>query len=359
VTLLPEISGYWCGLCRKAPAVHSLQRETGILTEPVCEGRGGGGAGSIRRGIGAALSGMRTLNRNRQLLWFALLAGIVLTGNIIIQGALGYVTWTRGSDIGETEWVLLNVIIEFATLFCLVILLTGLVLSVSSKKEGRVSFFDGLTGVKKFLPVIAVWSFVLVLAGMLIFSIYYYSPDGLLRNLLNPTIFGTQFGWINLLVEFPFNPTLGNIFADPSRFGGLSLTSWIYPSGVIQTLMFSAINLLLFILTPFVVPLIVLERKTLGEAVMGSVTLMRKNWGEAAACAVFLGVIVCGVFLTYLLVQAVSGMAAPDGAVTLRPDNIWIALALIYDSALFCFVMVIATVGGIAMLNLYRDARSP
>lgn len=360
MTHLPDIFGYWCGLCRKVPAVHPLQREIGILADPVCDGQiggGGGGAGSIRRGIGAALSGMRTLNRNRQLLWFALLAGLVLIGNTIAQGALGYVTWTRGSYIGETEWVLLNVIIEFATLFCLVLLLTGLILSVSSTKEGRASFFEGLTGAKKYLPVIAMWSFVLALAGMLIFSIYVYSPDWLLRNPLNPTIFGMQFGWTNLLVEYPFNPTLGNIFTDPSRYGGLSLTFWIYPSGVIQTLIFSAINLLLFVLTPFVVPLIVLERKTFGEAVVGAITLMRKNWSEAAACAVFLGVITCGVFLTYLLLQAASGIAAPDGIVTVRPDNVWITLALIYDSALLCFVMVITTVGGIAALDLYTSAR--
>ena len=100
-----------------------------------------------------------------------------------------------------------------------------------------------------------------------------------------------------------------DIFSDPSRDGGLSLTFWIYPSGIIQALIFSAINLLLFILTPFVVPLIVLEKKTLREAVVGSFTLMKKNWDEAAACALFLGVVACGVFLTYLLVQAASGMA--------------------------------------------------
>ena len=36
------------------------------------------------------------------------------------------------------------------------------------------------------------------------------------------------------------------------------------------------------------------------------------------ACALFLGVVVSGVFLTYLLVQAASGMVTPDGVVTIR-----------------------------------------
>ena len=91
-------------------------------------------------------------------------------------------------------------------------------------------------------------------------------------------------------------------------YGGRSLLLWIYPFGFMETLEFSAINLLLFVLTPFVVPLIVLEQKTLREAVAGSFAMMKKTWAEAVACAVFLGVIVSGVFLTYLLIQAASGI---------------------------------------------------
>ena len=73
--------------------MHS-QTDIGILPESAHEGLpdgGGGGSGTIRRGIGAALSGMRTLNRNRQLLWFTLLAGLVLAGNTIGQAALWYI----------------------------------------------------------------------------------------------------------------------------------------------------------------------------------------------------------------------------------------------------------------------------
>jgi hypothetical protein len=359
-----EIAEHWFGLCRKAPMVHVSQAGIVNLPEPAHEGRpdgGGGGPGSIRRGLGAARSGMNTLIHNRQLLWFTFLAGLVLAGTTIAQGALGYITWAMQPYIGETEWVVLTFIIEFATLFCLVFLLTGLVLSISSKKEGHVSFFEGLSGAKKYIKAIFVWSVILALAGMLLFSIYFYSPGWLPRiprNDLYLTIFGTLYGWVNLLVEFPFNPTLTNIFSDPTRYGGLSLTYWIYPYGIIQVLTFSAINLLLFILTPFVVPFIAIEKKTLREAVVGSFVMMKKNWDETAACAVFLLVVACGVFLTYLLVQAASGMVTPDNVGTIRPENTWIALALVYDSALFCFTIVMATIGGIAALHLYTSAKS-
>jgi len=238
-----------------------------------------------------------------------------------------------------------------------VFLLTGLVLSISSKKEGHVSFFEGLIGAKKYINAIFVWSFVLALAGMLLFSINFYSYDWLPRNHMFLNILGTLNGWVNLLVVFPFNPTLTNIFIDHSRVGGVPLTSWIYPSGFIQAMTFSLINLLLFILTPFVVPFIALEQKKPLEAVVGSFTLMRKNWDETAACTVILLVVAFGVFLTYMLVQAASGMVTPDKVVTVRPENTWIALALVYDIALFCFAIVMATVGGIAALDLYTSAK--
>jgi len=363
MTRVSDVVGHWLGLCRKAPAAHALQSGFGFPPEPVFEGEpdgGGGGSGSIRRGIGSALSGMRTLNRNRQLLWFTLLAGLVLAGTTIAQGALGYITWAMQPYIGETEWMVLNVIIEFATVFCLVFLLTGLILSISSKKEGSVSFFEGLAGAKKYIRAIVVWSFVLALAGMLLFSLYSYSPGWFPRNHPFLTILGPLYGWVTVLMEFPFNPAFTPaILFDPYREGvQLSLASWIYPSGIQQALTFSVINLLLFVLTPFVIPFVTLEKKTIREAVAGSFALMKKNWAETAACAVFLGIVAIGVFLTYLLVQAASGMVMPDGVVTVPPANTWIALALVYDAALFCFAIVMATVGGIAALNLFTSAKS-
>ena len=132
--LILGIADLWLGLCRKPPRVHAAQVDIVYLTEPAHAGRpdgGGSRSGSIRRGLGAARSGMNTLIHNRQLLWFTLLAGLVLAGNIITQGALSYITWAMQPYIGETEWVVLTFIIEFATLFCLVFLLTGLVLSLS------------------------------------------------------------------------------------------------------------------------------------------------------------------------------------------------------------------------------------
>jgi hypothetical protein len=364
MTRVSEIAGHWLGLCRKPPAVHALQTGIGIPPESTYEGLpdgGGGGSGTIRRGIGAALSGMRTLNRNRQLLWFTLLVGLVLAGNTLGQAALFYIGHIMQPDIIVSY--VLDFLLEFATLFCLVFLLAGLVLSIPSKKEGSALFFVELAGAKKYLKALFLWSVVLALAGMLLFRIWSYFPVCHVSscswlNFFGPSIFP------GILNQFPFNLTMDpNIFTEVPGYGGRSLLLWIYPMGFTWALIFSAINLLLFILTPFVVPLIVLEQKTFREAVVGSFARMKKTWAEVAACAVFLGVIVSGVFLTYLLIQAAHGyndpwMAWPPGMVTSHPTDAWIALGLLYYLAVFIVAFVVATVGGIAVLDLYTSTKT-
>ncbi len=361
--LISGIANQWLGLCRKPPAVHALQTGFGFPPEPVCAGQpvgGGGGSGTLRRGIGAALSGMRTLNRNRHLLWFTLLAGLVLVGNAIGQAALSYIGWNLHIQLGIIVGYVLDFLIEFATLFCLVFLLAGLFLSISSKNEGSASFFVDLAGAKKYLKAIFLWSFVLALAGTLLFYIWFHLFYGLPPELRFLNIFGPSSFLTSMFLQFPFNLTLYpcKIIGEIPGYGGHSALLWIYPSGFTQALTFSEINLLLLILTPFVVPLIVLEQKTLREAVVGSFAMMKKTWAEVAACAVFLGVIVFGVFLTYLLVQATHGMVTPPEFVDSRLTSTWFALGLIYDLALLSVAFVVATVGGIAALDLYRSAKT-
>jgi hypothetical protein len=360
MTGVSAIAEHWFGLCRKPPVVYTPLAGIVNLPESAYEGRpdgGSGGSGTIRRGIGAALSGMRTLNRNRQLLWFTLLAGLALAGNTIGQSALRYIDRTMQPDI--IVCYALDFFIAFATLFCLVFLLAGLVLSISSKKDGSASFFEGLAGAKKYSKAIFGWSVVLALAGMLLFYIWFYlfywlPPELRFLNIFEPFNFVTS-----MITQFPFNWTLDwNMFTEIPGYGGRSLLLWIYPFGFTETLIFSAITLLLFVLTPFVVPLIVLEQKTIREAVVGSFTTMKKTWAEIAACAVFLGVVVSGVFLTYLLLQAASGMVSPYETVIFHPPSTWIALALLYNFALLTIAFVVVTVGGIAALDLYISAKT-
>ncbi|PKG31705.1 hypothetical protein, partial [Methanoregula sp.] len=133
MTRIAEIAENWLGLCRKPPVVRTVHADFIHLPENAHErlpGGGSGGSGTIRRGIGAAFSGMRILNRNRQLLWFGLLTGLVLAGNAVAEGAFWYINRTLQPDI--IGYYAQDFFLNFATLFCLLLLLAGLVLSLTS-----------------------------------------------------------------------------------------------------------------------------------------------------------------------------------------------------------------------------------
>ena len=137
MTRIVEFTEHWIGLCRKPRLAYTLQAGMINVPELTHESLPGGdsdGPGSIRRGIGAAISAIKTLNRNRQLLWFTLLAGLVMEGTTICQGALCYLDWIMSDEI--ILRLVVSFFIEFATLFCLMLLFASLVLSIALKKEG-------------------------------------------------------------------------------------------------------------------------------------------------------------------------------------------------------------------------------
>jgi len=250
--------------------------------------------------------------------------------------------------------LVLTFAVEFLTVFCLVFLLAGLVLSLSSKKGGPVSFFQGLTMAKKHLIPLAGWSLAMALAGTLLFSVGQYS------YLLSQTIW--QF-LESVLNQFPFNYTLKYIFPPVLPIANLPSGIWLgLDTALVSTLILSAINIILFVLTLFVVPLLVLEKKCLKEAVLGSFTLMRNIWGEVAACILGLGMVLFAASLMFLLFRfsGVDYVWWDTGAMYTSyspPSDAWAAAGILYVIALSSLALVVATVGGIASLNLYRNAK--
>ncbi|MEN6611771.1 MAG: hypothetical protein ABFC24_13095 [Methanoregulaceae archaeon] len=356
----------WLGLCRKAPVIRASQADIDNPPEPSHEGSpdgGAGGPGTIRRGIGAARSGVKTLIRNPQLFWFPLLAGLVLAGNLIGQSLLFLIRCNREPN-GIAGYGL-PLVIEISTVFCLVFLLAGLVLSISSRKGGAVSFFHGLATAGKYLRPLALWSIVVGLAGTLLFiagmsmSSWASPPFDIFGNL--------EVFLSHVLAQFPFNWALDpNFFLGnpPGEHPPTLLEEMGFPGPTVYTLIFSAINILLFILTLFVVPLIVLEGKSLKEAVLGSFALTRKVRGEVVVCVLGLGTLVFAALLTFLPFRftGFTQVSIVDGGAMLisysRPGAEWIVAAFLYVLALSGLVVVIATVGGIATLILYTVAKT-
>ena len=372
MTRVSEIAELWFGLCPKAPVIRTLQAVIDDSPSPVYEGPPDGGAGrpnTIRRGIGAALSGTKTLIHNRQLLWFPLLAGLVLAGHVFAQWLLFHNPYTSpllsfvDSCFGSVFSSLAQVfVIELLTVFFLVFLLAGLTLSLSSKKGGPVSFIQGLTLAKKYLIPLAGWSVVVALASTLLYiagrfsyllDSAWFQPSALYRTLSGFLL--------SVQSQFPFNFVL-----EPSQYVPILQPAWDWwqiSLALEDTLILSAITVFLLVLTLFVVPLLVLERKSLGDAVLGSCTLMKNIWGEVAACVLGLGTVVFVIALMFLLFQFSGvGYAWWDSGrmytLFTFPSDAWIAAALLYVLAISGLALVAATIGGIATLDLYRYAKT-
>ncbi|AGB01624.1 DUF6159 family protein [Methanoregula formicica] len=380
MTLVSTLADCWLGLCRRAPRVRASQTVIRDQPEPVHEGQpgggGGGGTGAVRMGIGAALSGTKTLIRNPQLLWFSLLVALVLAGQSLLHGVIRELSsspelnFVINSSITEWRfvvdpWITLvcptfyqnyastltslvfAFVVELPMIFCLVVLLAGLVLSLTSKKGGPVSFFHGLGMARKYLRPLAGWSVVMALAGIIVLFVGYYNSYLLsvsIVQILDHALHQNPFNYV-------INPNLGNTIF----FGGKFDINWLLYSGLWDTLILSAINVLLFVLTLFVVPLIVLEETSLKGAIMGSFTLMRRGWGEVAACLLGLGIVVsAAMFLSLIFPVVAGGNIAVD---YWPPPAEWLAAGLLYVLALTSLVVIAATVGGIAALEMYRNAK--
>jgi hypothetical protein len=349
MTRLSEYTQEWMGWCPNAPVLHTAPEVIVLLPETTDESRpdsGAGGSGTIGRGTGVVLSSVKTLIRNRQLLWFSFFTGLVLAGLFVAQYVIRLLSVYPYDAIDLPRWLVLTFVAELATSFCFSILLAVLVLNLSYKEGPTLSFREGLARAKKHLKPIADWSVVMALTGMLIFLAFLCFKVIFFPSMLDPVFNQFPFRFILMPEVYHIAPTgpTGGTFA--------------IETGLTNTLLLSAINLFLFVLTLFVIPQLVLEKKRLKEAALGSAALMKNVWREVAICVLVLGIAVFAASLMSLLFRVVYGIVAPGMPFIYYPGDEWIAAALIYMAALCGLVCVGITVGGIAALDLYMYART-
>jgi hypothetical protein len=120
----------------------------------------------------------------------------------------------------------------------------------------------------------------------------------------------------------------------------------------------SGINIMLVILTLFVVPLLVLENRHLPDAVAGSVTMMKNVWGELLACYLLLMLIVAAAAMTSLLFRVVYRVVAPDMLLFWYPGITWIIAAVLFMLIVFGLAVVVSTIAGIVVVNLYTFGKT-
>jgi hypothetical protein len=343
-TRIAEIIHEWMGWCPNAPAMRTASTvltTPSVIIYPMQPDGGAGGSGKINRGISLALSGMKTLVRNTQLLWFSLLTGLVMAFMFITQYGLHLLGTYPYYAIDFPRWLVLTFAIDLVSVFCLTVLLAGLVLYISPGESKSVSFREGLSRTKGYLRPLTNWSVFIALLGTAIYVPLHYF--GYMRFALYP-----------VLDQFPFNFILFPEVYSTGPIGG----TYAILSAVTSTVVVSGINIVLLMLTLFVVPLLVLENMHLNEAVSVSVTMMKNVWGELLACFLALILVVLAAVRTSLLFRIVYGVVAPDMLLFWYPGDTWIAAAVLYMLILCCLSFVVSTIAGIAAVNLYTFGKT-
>nr|WP_320161912.1 DUF6159 family protein [uncultured Methanoregula sp.] len=326
-------------MMKTAPAVLSTPPATVHPLEP--DG-GAGGAGRIGRGAGIVADSIKTLVRNRQLLWFSVLTGIVIAFMFIAQYTLHVLGSYPYEMINSSLWPILTFIIELVSVFCLCFLLAGLVLNRSSDPRGKAgSFRQGLSKAKDHLRPILIWSGIMAILGT---GVYF-----LIQSTGDLTI-------TSLIIRFPFGYIMEPEAYGPGPIaGGFHI---MYAAG--STFLMMVINVILLVLTLFVIPVLALEKKSLSYALGESARLVRQCWGEILVCFFILGIIFIAFTLLSGVFQIIFSAVELNGQFWYEFYYMrgWAAVALVYMAAWTVLVLIGATLAGIAIQNLYQYAKT-
>jgi len=174
----------WCpdtGTLRTAPVICAAAPAPLASTVP---DDGKKGSGRIGRGFGLALSGMGILLRNLQLLWFPFLAGLAGFIGFLVVGAIGFMSIQAGLETGPSQilgylWLFVMVFAaRIILMFCISVMLAGLVLYVSMRFYGKeISIREGLSRTRIHLKSLICWAVILAVPGTVAALIMNYVND--------------------------------------------------------------------------------------------------------------------------------------------------------------------------------------
>lgn len=345
ITQAAEIIHKWMGWCPNTPYIHTASTELSIpqVTTQLLEPDGGaGGAGRIARGTRLALGGIRILFRNKQLLWYSLLTGCAILFMFVAeQSLLEYGSYPY-PPIAYPVWLALVFGIQLVTVFCLYFFLAGIIMSVSPGLNGKpVTLHARVSGAGSHLRSIAGWSVILALVGTALYGIllqYYWYPISALSELIS---------------QFPFYFILRPEILGTGPIGGDSHVL----SAVTFTLFTMIANFVFFLVTLFVVPIIVFEKRQLFRAVAESISLTKKIWGEVLVGFFIFCLILLVVSLTALIFRVAYHIVSFDDLFFWYQGG-WIASAALYIFVWCSIAIIGSTVVGISLTGLYSYAKN-
>ena len=332
----------WCPNAQMFKTTPAVLSTLPAIVHPLEPDGGAGDAGRIGRGAGIVADSIKTLVRNRQLLWFSVLTGLVIVFMVAAQYLLRVLGSYPYEMIGFPLWVILSFAIELVSIMGISYVLAALVLYRSSEYSGHpITIREGLSGTKEQIRPLFCWSLILASGVTAVFIILLqYFGDVMLSVL-------------SLITRFPFYFILEPEVNGPGPIaGGFHL---MFASTFTVVLMI--LNVLVLLLTLYVVPVLVLEKKSIPGAIAESARLIKKSWGEMVVCFLIFGVLLLLVSLTSLIFQLAYN------AITFESQSFWFQVfwykgGWIITGGLYiliwCALAVIgSTAAGIAMWELY------
>lgn len=347
---LSETIRKYAGWCPNAPALSTapavliVPPATMTPADPGNDGAAGS-SGRIRRGIGIATGSIRALFRERHLLWFTFLAGIIILFLFVAEGwsvthydfsLLPYSIWI---PFGDGSLIVFNMqlfLIEAICLSCFTWLLVALVLYQSAGGSPRtLTIRQAFTRANTHAASLAALPIVMALVATLVFEMVSQS----------------QFiGKIFFAIDMAF------FFLPYAYYFSNDLTSMYYFSFKVMI-----INIVLFLLALYVVPAIVLEGRGLLSALARSATLMKKTWRELLGCVIVLLGIVLAVAAVGLLIGQSPLLLNHDYDFFLQMSRGQIPMTIAcYGFIAACSVLMAigTTVLGVAVTELYAGANA-
>ena len=366
--LVSKIAEHWFGLCRKAPALRASPVMPVIDPDTVHPARPDGGGpvgrpGRIRDGISIAAASLRALVRDRQLLWFSFLAGLIMLFLVLAEGwsnryidpAFPITVFIGGSSlyvdlqylwvgipIGDSHFIFYwgLFFIELVCLSGFIILLTGLLLYRSGNRKAPVTVREALSTVRGSPGSLAALSvgmaFLATVANELIFNSQLFA--GIIRSIM-------ELFWLPYAYYEPQNWTLGAV----------------YYSAYFVAIEIMVINVLLFLAALYLVPAIVLEKKGLIPAFAGSLTLLKRTWREMLGCLTVFGLIALGVFAVGVLIGQSPALLNHDYDFFISRSRGFLPMMFVCYGFIVSFWVLMAagfTTAGVALADLYHVGKS-
>ncbi len=344
ISHVSEVIQGWLSWCpntptmRTVPVIHPMPQGSMFPIEP--DG-GAGGSGRINRGTLVATGSIRTLMNNKRLFWYSFLTGLVILFMFAAEFSLHVYSSYPHPEMPYPVWIALTFGIELIAIVCINFLLAGLIVSASPDISRRV---ETIGGFMVHMRSIALWSFILAVLGTAFFVI------------LNQ-YFGNLTTALQLMIsQFPFDFILEEPLRGPGPIGG----GFHATNAATYTILATIINLGLFVVTLFVIPLLVLENKSLRGAVAESASLFKKTWREILACFLMFFTVFCVFSLISVIFQPVFNAVSLNGPFwnAFWYGGGWLAIGAIYILAWCILASIGSTAMGIATLNLYMYGKT-